>query len=108
MPSAGALVYTHQARALAAAVEFGDTVWVDCDCDCFSSFADGAEPEYFDTRIPALRRYFWHKLLGTMYWAVHCRWRHLVHVHSTLLSPCPVCRKKKIDQAARDRGHSPT
>ncbi len=97
MPSAGALVYAHQSRQLAAAVEFNDCVWVDCDCS--GPFADGAEPEYFDDRRRALRRYFWHKLLGTMYWGVHCRWRHLVHVHSLLPSKCPGCRRRRSHNA---------
>jgi hypothetical protein len=92
MTNPGLLAYTHQARQLAAAAEFGAADWADCDCD--GPFADGAEPEYYDDRQTALRRYFRHKLLGTRYWAVHCRWRHLLHVHSTLLSLCPECRRR--------------
>lgn len=92
-PNPGLLAYTHQARQLAAVAEFGDVVWAECGCD--GPFADGAEPEYFDDRLTALRRYFRHKLLGTKYYAVHCRWRHLLHVHSTLLSPCPECRLRR-------------
>ncbi len=51
------------------------------DCDC-TTFADGAEPEWYEDLKEAIGAWVRHAARGTPSWAVHFRRKHIIHVRN--------------------------
>ena len=92
MAAVTAPTYAAQAAALAKRVNVVDVVMVECSCS--GPYHGGNMPEDHEQLRQAAERYFYHKLVATMYWGVHWRGRHVLHIHSKLPSNCPVCARR--------------
>ncbi|MEE8368271.1 MAG: hypothetical protein V3S30_08130 [Thermoanaerobaculia bacterium] len=95
--------YAPRARAIAAELRKEDVVTVpDCDCKVFNdTYYGGAKAEYYQTFDEAALAYAWHKLVRTLYWGVHLKGLHIVHIHSVFFPgpnsslTCPECKRRR-------------
>ena len=52
-----------------------------CDCETFNSdYYLGGKGEYPKTLLRAAERFYYHKVLGSLYWGVHYKGKHIVDI----------------------------